>query len=103
MRTMQIDEVLALYEKRDQSAKAEMALEDIIFSKVKRSAQEAQALGNQYRKLKDRRAEASIKAAVAYMQLSPEDKATVDQAWKKTSEGKRKAATTGIRGKGGKK
>ena len=98
---MQIQEVLALYEKRDSAAKDEMALEDVMFAKVKRTAEEARVLGNQYRKLKDRRADASIKAAVAYMQLSPEDKLTVDQTWAQSSEGKRKASTTGIRGKGG--
>ena len=91
--------VLDLYAKRDSLAKKEQELEDEIFNPNKqRTRAEAEALGRTYQQVKDKRAKASIDAAVLYMQLSPEDKAVVDAKWRTTSEAKRKAKGSGIRG-----
>lgn len=97
--TKEATRVLSLYKERDNAAKAEMALEDEIFNERQRTRAEAEALGKEYQKAKDRRAYASVQSAIAYMQLSPEEKRLVTDSWKQTSEGKRKAATTGVRGK----
>jgi len=93
------NQVLDAYKRRDSMAKQEQDLEDTIFSKVQRSAEEANKLGKQYQSIKDKRAQLSIKSAVLYMQLSPADKEYVTAEWKRTEEGLRKQQGSGLRGK----
>jgi hypothetical protein len=90
---------MQLLEKRDQAAKAEQALEDEIFNQqAVRSETEIAALITQYRRLKDRRTEASLKAAEAFMRLSPEERGAATKEWKGSEEGQRKLTGSGIRG-----
>ena len=88
---IRVSDVLTSYSKRDKASIAEQALEKEIFNSRQRTLAEAQVIAKEYRRLKDKRAQASIEAAVLYMQLSPSDKEKVSQEWAKSREGLRKA------------
>lgn len=95
---IRISDVLTAYSKRDEASRAEQTLEDQIFDTRQRTHEEAEILAKEYRRLKDKRAQASIDAAVLYMQLSPADKKKVTEQWAKSREGTRKTKGTRIRG-----
>lgn len=79
---MTVKQCLDLYSKRDEASKAEQRLEDDIFNVEKmRSPVEIDALVKEYQKLKDKRAFASLQAAKAYMQLTPNDRKKVTDQW----------------------
>lgn len=96
---MTVEKILALYEKRDLLSKSERKLEDEIFNETKvHTGTEIQRFAREYRKIKDRRSEAGVKASVAYMEADPDIRKLATFEWAQRDEGKRKASTTGIRG-----
>lgn len=96
---MTVSEALELYEKRDKTSLDEQSLEKTIFDAGKMwDDVTLNSTLTAYRRAKDRRANASVLAARAFMLLSPEERQQVTDAWAKTSEGGRKADAKGIQG-----
>jgi len=83
--------VLELYARRDNLAIIEQGIEHQIFDVTKiYSIQQQEDLERQYHLAKDRRHNLSVRAAVAFMQLSLTEKVQVTNAWADTVQGLRR-------------
>lgn len=92
-------EALKLYEERDKLAKDEQSLEKTIFDVSKQwDDVTLNSMLTAYRRAKSRRANASVLAARAFMMLPPEERQILTDNWSRSSEGRRKAAGSGMQG-----
>lgn len=89
-------DVLKLYSTRDKLSRAEKEIERSIFRADGEWDDAARkAIIRQYQRAKDKRTLASIRAADAFMQLTPEERAIVTDQWQTSREGMREDGGVG--------